>query len=91
MWFVILECKSDEASPGCNPFVCLSCIRYVVLIFVEAGFDPPAKLASWCSLRLGVPSPSHGVGFDAMSRSHCTHPTGGLHVRLKHKKNSGGV
>ena len=37
------------------------------------------------SVLIGVPSPSHGVGFDVMSRSHCTHPTGGLPVRLKHK------
>ena len=31
---------------------------------------------SGCTLRLGVPSPSYGVGLDVMSRSHCTYPTG---------------
>ena len=41
---------------------------------------------SGCTLRLGVPSPSYGVGLDVMSRSHCTYPTGkgGQPVRLKH-------
>ena len=67
-------------------FVCLSCIRFVALIFVEAGSIPRRVWPAGCTLRLGVPSPSHGVGFDVMSRSHCTHPTGGLPVRLKHKK-----
>ena len=43
-------------------------------------------LLSGCTLHLGVPLSSYGVGLDVMSRSHCTYPTGGLPVRLKHKK-----
>ena len=31
---------------------------------------------SGCTLRLGVPSSSYGVGLDVMSRSHYTYPTG---------------
>ena len=49
------------------------------------GFDSPARLACWYT------PVSDGTVFDGvvgMSGGHCTHPTGGPAIRLKHKKTS---
>ena len=82
-----MECKSDEASPGCNSLFSLVSVVFA-LIFVKAGSIPRGVWRAGYTLCLGVLTPSYGVGFDVMSRSHCIHPTGRLPVRLKHKKTS---
>ena len=82
----------------CFCFVCFGAfwgvLFFFVLILWRRGSIPRR---SW---RLGAPPflayPFRDIahlslcwGLDVMSESHCTNPTGGLLIRLKHKKNSG--
>ena len=73
-------------------FEAFFCVLFFCLNLWRRGSIPRR---SW---RLGAPpfiaNPFHdiarlclGWGLDVMSESHCTNPTGGLLIRLKHKKN----
>ena len=50
------------------------------------GLLPLDELACWFHPPFGILTTTYGVRLDVMSRRHCTYPTGGLSLRLIHKK-----
>ena len=82
-WFAIRPCAGSCLS--CCPVVlCVICL-FRSSFYVGVGFDSPASLACWYT------PVWDGTVFDGvvgMSGGHCTHPTGGPAIRLKHKKTS---
>ena len=62
--------------------LCVICL-FLSYFYVGVGFDSPASLACWYT---PVSDDTVFDGLVGMSGGHCTHPTGGPAIRLKHKK-----
>ena len=79
-WFAIRPCAGSCLS-CCLVVLCVICL-FRSSFYVGVGFDSPASLACWYT------PVWDGTVFDGvvgMSGGHCTHPTGGPAIRLKHK------